>query len=313
MESRAHALVALVFLALLTLGLIAAGLWMHHSEPKGKVYDVLSPYSVSGLQSQAAVRFKGVKVGEVQSIGFDPKNPRLVRVRIRVARDTPITRATFAELQPQGVTGLSYLSLSDSGTDFAPIAHPSGEPPVIPMHPSFIEALSRNGESLVNQGNTLAQRLNAVLDERNRRHFAQTIAHLDQATAELVTLERSLEPALAELPATIAATRSTMEASHSLLLHLNDLAVSAQAPLASVTAAARSVQLLSAAGLSSIETLNYQTLPELNQLSSQLAQSSRRLGKLSENLEDAPQSLVFGRKPPPPGPGQPGFASGGRP
>ncbi|WMT46771.1 MAG: hypothetical protein RE468_12960 [Acidithiobacillus caldus] len=95
------------------------------------------------------------------------------------------------------------------------------------MHPSFIEALSRNGESLVNQGNTLAQRLNAVLDERNRRHFAQTIAHLDQATAELVALEQSLKPALAELPATIAATRSTMEASHSLLLDLNDLAVSA--------------------------------------------------------------------------------------
>ncbi|MGC8468191.1 MAG: MlaD family protein, partial [Acidithiobacillus sp.] len=130
---------------------------------------------------------------------------------------------------------------------------------------------------------------------------------------ELVTLERSLQPALAELPATIAATRSTMEASHTLLRHLNDLAVSARAPLASVTAAARSVQDLSAAGLNSIQTLNYQTLPELNRLSSQLAQSSQRLGRLSENLEDAPQSLVFGRTPPPPGPGQPGFVSSGRP
>jgi len=313
LESRAHALVALIFLAVLAAGLVAAGLWMHHSEPKGKVYDVLSPYSVSGLQSQAAVRFKGVKVGEVQAIGFDPKNPRLVRVRIRVARDTPITRATFAELQPQGVTGLSYLSLSDSGTDFAPIAHPPGEPPVIPMHPSFIEALSRNGESLVNQGNTLAQRLNDVLDDRNRRHFAETVAHLDQATAELVSLERALQPALAELPATIAATRSTMEASHTLLVHLNELAVSARTPLASVTAAARSVQELSAAGLSSIETLNYQTLPALDQLSRQLAQSGRKLDRLSENLDDAPQSLVFGRAPPPPGPGQRGFESGGRP
>ncbi len=311
MESRAHALVAVVFLLLLGVAVAIVGLWMHHGEKPGVNFDVISPYSVTGLSIQAPVRFKGVRVGEVTAIGLDPANPRMIRVRIKVEKTTPITRATFAELAPQGVTGLSYLSLTDKGTNFAPLAHKPGQVAEIPMHPSFFEVLSRNGESLVNRSNELADRLNDLLNDQNRARFGQTLTHLDQATQDLVQMEDAMMPALKALPAMVAATQSTMVASHQLIQHLDTLAVQAQAPLVSATQAAKSLQKLGAASEQAMNTLNYQTLPQVQQLTSSLLHSSEALSSLSQSLKQSPQSLLYGTRGPPPGPGESGFSAGG--
>jgi len=304
LESRAHALVALIFLAVLGVGVAVVGLWMHRSERPGIAFDVISSYSVAGLTLQAPVRFKGVRVGDVTAIGLDPANPRMIRVRIMVDKATPITRATFAELAPQGVTGLSYLSLTDHGTDFTPLPRVSGRPAEIPMHPSFFEVLSRNGESLVNRSNELADRLNSLLTDENRTHFAQTLTHMDQATDQLVRMETALLPTIKALPAMVAATRSTMVASHLLIAHLDALTVAAQAPLADTAEAARSLRGLSVAGERAANTLNYDTLPRVNRLTQSLMASSAALADLSHSLKRSPQSLLYGDRGPPPGPGE---------
>ena len=311
MESRAHALVALIFLAVLGVGVAVVGLWMHRGARPGVAFDVISPYSVAGLTLQAPVRFKGVRVGEVTAIGLDPTNPRMIRVRIKVDKATPITRATFAELAPQGVTGLSYLSLTDRGTNFAPLPRVDGRPAEIPMHPSFWEVLSRNGESLVNRGNVLASRMNMLLNSQNRARFGQTLTHLDQATDHLVQMEMALLPTIKTLPGMVAATQSTMVASRRMLKHLDALTVAAQAPLADTAAAAKSLHGLAVAGERTVNTLNYDTLPQVNRLTQSLITSSTAVQSLSRSLQRSPQSLLYGDRGPPPGPGEPGFSAGG--
>ncbi len=311
MESRAHALVALIFILVLGAALGLAGLWMHHAQPEGKEYSVVSPFSVAGLTDEAPVRFKGVRVGKVEHIGFDPENPRMVLVRISISPKTPVTRATFAELSPQGVTGLSYLSLSDEGKDFSPLSHRPGQLPAIPMHPSFLHVLSGNGESLVNQGNNLAIRLNSLLDNRNRQYLGRILAHLAQASQELVAIEAALKPALQTLPATLRATRSAMTASTRLMGHLDGLAVAAKAPLDSLAKTADSLNALSAASQKTLTTLNYRELPQLDRLTRNLMASSETLTALGRTLQRSPQSLLYGRRGPPPGPGEPGFHRGG--
>ena len=50
------------------------------------------------------------------------------------------------------------------------------------------------------------------------------------------------------------------------------------------------------------------TLPRVNSLVDQLAQDSRDLRRVLLQLEREPRSLLFGRAPDPPGPGEPGFS-----
>ena len=64
------------------------------------------------------MRFRGVDVGKVTDIRFDPQDPRMILVDDRdPERRCTLTRSTYAELRYQGVTGLSYVMLDDTGNE----------------------------------------------------------------------------------------------------------------------------------------------------------------------------------------------------
>src|SRR5688572_16911661 len=107
MENKAHALAAGLFLLLLGATLAAAVVWFRGDHVQRQSYTVVAHSGVPGLAVKAAVRLRGVDVGSVESIGFDPADARRVVVRIAVDRAAPVTRGTFAQLGYQGVTGLS--------------------------------------------------------------------------------------------------------------------------------------------------------------------------------------------------------------
>ena len=49
------------------------------------------------------------------------------------------------------------------------------------------------------------------------------------------------------------------------------------------------------------------TLPRANALMKELTDTTRQFSRLLESLDNNPQSLIFGRPPVRPGPGEPGF------
>src|SRR3990172_490271 len=102
MENRAYALAAGMFTLLLGLGVIVAALWFSGETVETSNYQLVSRHAVSGLNPQAPVRYRGVTVGKVVSIDFDPLEPRSVLVEISVRTGTPLTRGTFAQLGSQG-------------------------------------------------------------------------------------------------------------------------------------------------------------------------------------------------------------------
>ena len=95
MENKAHALAAGFFVLLMAA--LAAGLamWLTRDNGSYQAFELTSREGVSGLQPQAAVRYKGVAVGKVTHIGFDPDVKGNVLIRIDVEESTPITATTF--------------------------------------------------------------------------------------------------------------------------------------------------------------------------------------------------------------------------
>ena len=111
MENKSHAIAAGTFVLLLLGLLIAMASWLTRDTSTQRQFEISSKESVTGLQPQAGVRYKGVVVGRVTSITLDERTRGNVLVRIAVNDSAPITSSTFASLGFQGVTGLSLIHI----------------------------------------------------------------------------------------------------------------------------------------------------------------------------------------------------------
>jgi phospholipid/cholesterol/gamma-HCH transport system substrate-binding protein len=76
------------------------------------VYRIHFGESVSGLALGDPVKFRGVDVGSVTTIGLDPANSQLVQVDVRLRKDTPVKTDTRASLKLKGITGVVYVELT---------------------------------------------------------------------------------------------------------------------------------------------------------------------------------------------------------
>ena len=84
MENRSHALLAGIFTVLLTIGIVAAAMWLNRDTQERVLYVLATSGTVAGLNPQAAVRYRGMEVGKVEAIEFDRDNPGQILVRIGV-------------------------------------------------------------------------------------------------------------------------------------------------------------------------------------------------------------------------------------
>ncbi len=115
MENKSHAFWAGLFTIALTLAIAGTVFWFNVDRTVRVPYDLLARTNVTGLFPDAAVRFRGLDVGKVQSIGFDRTHPGQIRIRILVDHDAPITQSTYGSLGFQGVTGIAFVQLEDTG------------------------------------------------------------------------------------------------------------------------------------------------------------------------------------------------------
>ncbi len=81
----------------------------HHDDV---LYRIHFPESVSGLTVGDPVKYRGVDVGTVKTIIIDPENSNLVRVDVRLRKETPVKTDTRASLALQGITGVMFIELS---------------------------------------------------------------------------------------------------------------------------------------------------------------------------------------------------------
>eukprot|EP01034_Spumella_vulgaris_P013354 gene13354-17030_t len=75
--------------------LAGLAIWLTRDSANYEQYELSTKDGVSGLQPQAAVRYKGVAVGKVTRIGFDPQVTGNVLIRIAVNEQAPISPTTF--------------------------------------------------------------------------------------------------------------------------------------------------------------------------------------------------------------------------
>ena len=321
MENKSHAFAAGAFVLGLVAALVALIVWFTRDDTVRHVYELSTRDPVSGLQPQAAVRYRGIAVGKVTSIDFDPAHKGNVRVRLSVDEAVPLTRSTYATLSYQGVTGLAFIALDDKGDSpdsqeaLVPI---DDDPPRIPLRPSALAQLQDRGEVIIKQVETVTTRLSELLGDDNQQRVAQALENIartsesaNQLTRQLdSTIQNRLEPALAAIPPlagnvnTALASVKTAAADVSRVANnFNGTVTRLNAPDGPIDRLASGTQALS----QGMDSFNGATLPRLNRVADEAALTMRRLGRVADGLNENPQSLLFGRGATQPGPGEAGF------
>jgi phospholipid/cholesterol/gamma-HCH transport system substrate-binding protein len=301
MENRAHAIVAVVFLLVFLAGAILVYYWLADRPDEPLAYEIVTSQSVGGLAEQSDVRFKGLLVGHVAKLGFDPDDRSRVVVRLQLKRDAYVTHATYAEVAMQGLTGGSVLELKLGKGSRAPLATSDKHPAQIPMHQSLLAFLAGSARKNMQDLQEVLASAHKVLDSDNRQHIAASLRQIDTATRKLAVIE-------AQLPALLDNVQHSVVQSHALIAHADQLVRDARAPLRDTAKLEASIQALAESSRRLSDKLGSQTVPNFDALSDSLLRTSRQLDEVLEELKAKPQSLIFGPPRHPPGPGEPGFS-----
>ena len=320
MENKSHALAAGLFVLLVTALLAGLGFWLSRDKTDYQVYELSSRESVSGLQPQAAVRYKGVAVGKVTSVGFDPSATGNVLIRIAVNENAPISSTTFATLGYQGVTGLAHVQLDDADAPLAPTPPGADGIPRLPLQSSQFAQIADQIPEILVQVNEATHRLNNLLGDDNQKRFGSALDNLGLAAASVNTLAQRLDttvttrldPALSGIPAVTKDAQQTLAA----LRKAGDSAAAAASevgatvrglnqeggPLREIASSAQSLS-------NAADRFGRVSLPRLNNAADETARAAKRLGRTANDISDNPQSLIFGPGNAGAGPGEPGFVA----
>lgn len=306
MENKSHAFVAGLFALLLGAAAIAALIWLRGTQDNLREYVVVTKYSVGGLNPEAQVRYRGMRVGKVMDIRLDGDNPSNILIRISIADNIPLTRGTIAKLASQGITGIAHVLLLDTGKNNEPLVASDGKLPRIVMVPSLLDDISESGPAALHQAQDLMAAASALLNEENRRRFAATLANLEATSA-------SMKPAIENMNATLVQVRKLLDDQNIRSVskaagEVGPLLADTRHLVARMQAATEKLDVAigdaSAGGTSAL-------MPRLNELAADFSLTSRQLSRVLRLLEDSPQGLIFGVPAAVPGPGEPGFSSGG--
>ena len=307
MENKAHALIAGVFVVVVTVLLALLAIWLTRDNTQRNLYEMSTSETISGLQPQAAVRFRGVPVGKVERIGFDEKVKGNVLILVSIDRAAPVTKSTFATVASQGVTGLGFIQLDDNGESTQRLVPNDDDPPRIPLKPGSLDKLLKQSEAIFNQAEQATARLNQLLSDENQKAVTVAVTQLAEAAGSINRVAKGLEPAVATLPALSRDSSATMKA---LKTASDEVAATAGrlnakgGPLDKLTEGGAAL----AAG---VGTFSAATLPKLGEVADETARTMRQLRRTVNAVDDNPQALIFGNGAPLPGPGEPGFSANG--
>ena len=317
MENKSHAVAAGAFVLVVAALLVAMAAWLTRDTGEHRPFEISSREGVTGLQAQAPVRYKGVTVGRVQSIALDPQTLGNVLIRIAVDGTAPISPTTFATLGFQGVTGLAFIQLDDTGPTSAVLASSDEQPGRIPMRPSLMSRLSDQGAVLLTQLDEATQRVSQLLAAPNQKKLMDAVGNLGQAAANIGQFAQQANQA--NLPALAQEAGATLKSLHSTSDRLGQSAdaISASAnafkgmsqrmsePGGTLDRIAEGTTTLTATG----QSLNATLVPRLNRTVDDTARTVRHIGRAVEAVNDNPQALLLGNGAAQPGPGEPGFTT----
>jgi phospholipid/cholesterol/gamma-HCH transport system substrate-binding protein len=309
MENRSHALMTGFFTIALLVAAVLAGLWFNRDRSEKVPYEIVTTQSIPGLNPQAAVRYRGLEVGRVDDIIFDPRVTGQILIKLTVDAGSPITTTTFASLGYQGVTGIAFVQLDDDRTG-SPLVHSDPQHVArIPLRPGLLDQLEKRGLAILEKTEHITASIDKLMSPQNQKTIVGAFDNIGKAAAAYGALPAKLEPTLARLPGLTDKLDNLAGSATSAAHNFDQLATRLQAPNGPIARLNTTVDRVGTSLEGVTSDLELQTLPHVTAMTDEAKTSLRAIKRTATSLSDRPQSLLFGSPDAQPGPGEPGFVA----
>jgi phospholipid/cholesterol/gamma-HCH transport system substrate-binding protein len=308
MGSNKHALITGLFLVIFVAAISTIIYWIGHFERERNVYIISTREAVAGLNPESTVFYRGIAVGKVRNIKFDPDDSSIILVPIEVDKNILFTKGVFATLRLKGVTGLTQIQLADTGKMTEPLPANSNDKAYrIPLLPSMTDKLLDSGEKLLAKADHIMVRLDGLLNDENTENVGDILGNLKNLSDKLIDLNKSLDKALVGIPALSHDAQITLKHINGLTIELQILSKELRTLSVKTGNFTDKAGHFAEAGKDMGDILVQTTLPKMNALLTDLQATSRQVRNTANLLEKTPQSLLFGTKLAEPAPGEPDY------
>lgn len=305
MENRSHALMTGIFTIALLVAAVLVGLWLNRDRTERVPYEIATGQSLTGLNPQAAVRYRGLEVGRVEDIRFDPKVTGQILITLSIDTATPVTTTTFAMLGYQGVTGIALIQLDDDKTGSPLMPSSEKQPARIPLRPGLLDQLEKRGLAILDKAETLTTNLTNMTSPDNQQVIFGAFDNISKTAAAYGELPRRLGPTIDRLPGLTNKLDQLATSAGSMTRNYDQLATRLQAPNGPIDRLSTVIGSLEGA----TTNLELQTLPHLTSMADEASASLRAVRRTANSLSDRPQGILFGAPSQQPGPGEAGFVA----
>ena len=304
MEARANYVAVGAFVLAVLAGILVATLWLARVQfqTQYQYFETHVAGPVSGLGVGAPVRLNGIDVGRVTKMALDPKDPRLVTLLLQVRDGIEIHSDSVASIESQGLTGVSYVEIS-GGTLGSPllIAAEGQKYPQIASRPSSLQEVFDNAPELLSRLLIIADRLQAVLDDKNRSAIAETLVNIRDTTGMLSRRTKDIDQLIADAGTTMHNLADSSATLKSTLTNLDrtsgkadGLIASANSTFEHATKLTVDLDALVQSSRPGLRDLTTNGTAQLTELLSEARRLVASLNRVSTGLERDPSRLLLG-------------------
>ena len=194
--------------------------------------------NAGGLEPGSIVRYAGIRVGRVEKVEIDPKDPTRVVIQMGVDAGVPIKKDSMAKVATVSALGENYLEIAP-GKPESPLAK-SGD--LLPSKEFFgisdladmlnelgpdVQDLISNLNGRVTQLKTTVDRVNDLLNDQNRKHVSGSLNNIDGILAEnrphLKSALSNIDQTSGKLGPTVDQFKETAKQANETLKKLDDI------------------------------------------------------------------------------------------
>jgi phospholipid/cholesterol/gamma-HCH transport system substrate-binding protein len=304
METRAHYAAVGAFVLTMVILAVAAVLWLARGELTTVYarYDIYFSGPVTGLRTGASVEYNGVPVGKVAEVRIEPDNVELIRVTVDIDPKVAIKTDAAASVETNILSGVSFIQIVGGTQEAALLLPKPGERyAVIRSHRSRLASVTARAPQLLEKLIDTTERVNAMLDEKNRVAFGESLDNLRTFSASLADRSKDLAELADNANATVRALHGFIDNVDKSYSGPDGLGKQLSVAIADFDRVAKGLndtnkqlQLALQDVRPGLRNFSQQTLGDVGNLIGETRQLVTGLSRLATGIERDPSRVLFG-------------------